>query len=184
VTLGILAGGRGTRLGGRDKAWLARAGEPQVMRIARQFGAHCSGILVSANRNAGRLAELGLQVVADRIPDVGPLGGLDALAAACSTPWLFTIPVDVVDAGECLLRTLVGAGPDGAVADDVDGVQPLIALYPVDSLRVAVAQSIATGDFSVHAMQERLQLPRVRFAGQRFGNLNTPADLQAAGFDP
>jgi len=37
VTLGILAGGRASRLGGRDKAWLQRDGVPQVLRIARRF---------------------------------------------------------------------------------------------------------------------------------------------------
>ena len=51
VTLGILAGGRATRLGGRDKAWLTRGGVPQVLRIARRFGAECSAVCVSANRD-------------------------------------------------------------------------------------------------------------------------------------
>ena len=37
LTLGILAGGRGSRLGGRDKAWLQRGGIPQVLRIAQRF---------------------------------------------------------------------------------------------------------------------------------------------------
>jgi len=31
VTLGLLAGGRATRLGGVDKAWLLRDGEPQAI---------------------------------------------------------------------------------------------------------------------------------------------------------
>ena len=34
TTLGILAGGRATRLGGTDKAWLRRDGVPQVVRIS------------------------------------------------------------------------------------------------------------------------------------------------------
>ena len=31
VTLGLIAGGSATRLGGLDKAWLARGGVPQVL---------------------------------------------------------------------------------------------------------------------------------------------------------
>ena len=31
-------------------------------------------------------------------------------------------------------------------------------------------------------MQQRMALARVRFAGLRFGNLNTPADLRLAGY--
>lgn len=184
VTLGILAGGRATRLGGRDKAWLQRDGVPQVLRIAGWAGNGCHAVLVSANAGAQRLAASGLQAIPDRIADAGPLGGLDALAAACVTPWLFTLPVDVVGASDCLLHALLQAGTAGAVAEDDDGLQPLVALYSVDALRGATAEAIAAGDYSVRAMQQALHLPRVRFPGLRFGNLNTPADLHAAGIDP
>src|SRR5690606_21523699 len=153
ATLGILAGGRATRLGGRDKAWLQRGGVPQVLRIARRFAGECGSVLVSANRDLPRYAAHDLDAVADRISDAGPLGGLDALAAACATPWLFTVPVDIVDANDCLLRTLAQAGGDGAVAEDDDGLQPLVALYRVAALREAAAAAIALGDYSVQAMQ-------------------------------
>lgn len=184
VTLGILAGGRATRLGGRDKAWLQRGGVPQVLRIARRFDKDCVATLVSANAGLQRLAGAGLRAIPDRLADAGPLGGIDALAAACATPWLFTIPVDVLDADGGLLGTLARAGGNGAVAEDDDGLQPLVALYRVAPLREGVARAIATVDYSVQAMQQRLRLPHVRFAGMRIGNLNTPADLLAAGFDP
>ena len=182
LTLGILAGGRATRLGGRDKAWLQRDGVPQVVRIARRLDAECGAVLVSANRDLSRYAEHGLRAVADEVADIGPLGGIDMLCAHCETPWLLTMPVDIVDANDCLLRTLANAGDDGAVADDGDGLQPLVALYRVEALREAVAAAIAARDFSVQAMQQRMALARVRFAGLRFGNLNTPADLRLAGY--
>ena len=182
LTLGILAGGRATRLGGRDKAWLQRDGVPQVVRIARRFDAECGAVLVSANRDLSRYAEHGLRAVADEVADIGPLGGIDMLCAHCETPWLLTMPVDIVDANDCLLRTLANAGDDGAVADDGDGLQPLVALYRVEALREAVAAAIAARDFSVQAMQQRMGLARVRFAGLHFGNLNTSADLRLAGY--
>lgn len=183
VTLGILAGGQGRRLGGRDKAWLLRNGEPQVLRIARQFERECAAVLVSANRDPHRYAEHGLAALEDRIAGIGPLGGLHALASACATPWLLTMPVDVVNTNDCLLRTLASAGGDGAAAVDDDGLQPLIALYRRDALRVAVAAAIEANDFSVRAMQARMALSPVAFHGVRFGNLNTPDDLQQAGYD-
>ena len=181
LTLGILAGGRATRLGGRDKAWLQRDGVPQVVRIARRFDAECGAVLVSANRDLSRYAEHGLRAVADEVADIGPLGGIDMLCAHCETPWLLTMPVDIVDANACLLRTLANAGDDGAVADDGDGLQPLVALYRVEALRAALAAALADGEYSVRALQASLALPVVTFDGLRFGNLNTPADLLAAG---
>lgn len=182
VTLGILAGGRGSRLGGRDKAWLQRDGIAQVLRIARRFGGECATTLVSANRDLPRYTTHGLATVEDRIAEIGPLGGLDALASACETPWLLTIPVDVVDTNDCLLRTLASADREGAVAEDDDGLQPLIALYRVQLLRDAVHAAIATDEFSIQAMQARIPLPHMRFSGFRFGNLNTPEDLHLAGY--
>lgn len=183
VTLGLLAGGRASRLGGRDKAWLQRAGVPQVIRLARRFEAECGALLVSANANFERYAEHGLPVVTDRVAGIGPMSGLQALADACTTPWLLTLPVDLIGTNECLLRTLAMAGEAGAVAEDDDGLQPLVALYRVEMLRTGLAAALAAGEHAIQAMQARLVLPRVRFSGLRFGNINTPEDLHAAGID-
>ena len=183
VTLGILAGGRATRLGGRDKAWLQRGGVPQVIRLVRRFDAECGHVLVSANAHLDRYAERGLDAVTDHVSGVGPIAGLHSLAEACTTPWLLTLPVDVIGTNECLLRTLVKAGDPGAVAEDDDGLQPLAALYRVESLRVAIDAALSASEHAVQALQARIGLARVRFAGVRFGNLNTPEELQAAGFD-
>ena len=182
ITLGILAGGRATRLGGCDKAWLERDGVPQVLRVARRFAGEVSGVLVSANRPDARYQLHGLTVVADRITGVGPLGGLDALAAACATPWLLTIPVDLVGVNECLVPTLIAsAGDSGAFARDDDGLQPLVALWRVEQLLRAVPQALKAGEYAMQALQARMDMACVRFTGVRFGNLNTPADLVAAG---
>jgi molybdenum cofactor guanylyltransferase len=183
VTLGILAGGRGTRLGGVDKAWLERNGEPQVLRLARRFDGEVDQVLVSANTGVGRYARHGLKVVADRIAGSGPLGGLEALASACATPWLLTVPVDVVGVNDCLLRRLrAAAGGGGAHAWDEEGPQPLVALWDRDRLRTAAAEALAAGELAVHALQARLEMTCVRLPGVRFGNLNTPGDLAAHGF--
>ena len=183
ISLGILAGGRANRLGGIDKAWLERDGVPQIVRFVHRFAAETRCVLVSANRGIERYAAHGLSAVADRIPGAGPLGGFDALAQACATPWLLTLPVDLVGVNECLLPTLVaGAAGNGAFCEDDDGPQPLVALWRVQAARAATRAALADGDLAVHALQTRLGMACVRFNGVRFGNLNTPADLAAAGF--
>ena len=182
ITLGILAGGLATRLGGIDKAWLERDGLPQVLRIARRFTAHVGRVVVSANRDASRYAGPGLQAIADRRAGAGPLGGLEALAHACSTTWLLTVPVDLIDVNDCLLPSLHAATVgNGAFAEDDDGLQPLVALWRADALRSASSEAIDAQDLAIHALQRRLDMARVRFTGVRFGNLNTAEDLEAAG---
>jgi molybdenum cofactor guanylyltransferase len=185
ITLGLLAGGRATRLGGADKAWLERDGVPQVLRLSRRFAGEVAMVLVSANRALARYDAHGLGTVTDVAVDAGPIGGIDALARACRTPWLLTVPVDLIGVNECLLASLASASADrGAFAADDDGPQPLVALWPVDALRKVAPAAIASNELSVQALQQALRMTEVRFAGVRFGNLNTPADLAAAGIDP
>ena len=186
LTLGLLAGGRASRLGGRDKAWLERDGQPQVMRLQHAFAPRVARVLVSANAALDRYAAHGLATVQDRIPDAGPLSGLDALVAATTTPWLLTVPVDLVHVDTRLLPMLVLlAGDTGAYAIDDDGVQPLVALWPVARARPAIDAAFARGDYAIRGLQQALGMQAVRLDGVRFGNLNTPDDLIDAGIaDP
>ena len=43
--------------------------------------------------------------------------------------------------------------------------------------------ALAANEIAVHALQARIGMAGVRFAGFRFGNLNTPGDLDAAGIE-
>ncbi len=180
VTLGILAGGRASRLDGRDKAWLQRDGQPLVLALSAPLAAAFDAVLVSANRNQERYLAHGLRVVHDREADVGPMAGLDALADACRTPWLLTLPVDMLRVPELLLEQL-SAVSGGAWLHDDDGAQPLVALWPVAALRNAAGAAIAGRNRAVHALQARMGMQAVTIPGIGVGNLNTPADLAAAG---
>jgi len=130
------------------------------------------------------------------VPDQGPLGGLEALAAACTTPWLLTVPVDLVFVNDGLVPTLSSsAGETGASVEDEDGPQPLVALWNVAALRTALPSEAAVipakaavipakagiHDLSVQGLQARLHMPRIRLPGVRLGNLNTFDDLANAG---
>ncbi len=181
-TLGIIAGGRALRLGGCDKAWLEREGTPLVLALHARLSPDAESVLVSANRNIARYLSHGLHAIQDRVADIGPLGGLEALAAACQTPWLLTLPVDVANVDCSLVDTLRAAtGNAGAFAEDDDGPQPLIALWRIDALRAACTRAIASNNYAIHALQATLGMLPIRFDGVRFGNLNTLGDLAAAG---
>ncbi|HEV2606984.1 MAG TPA: NTP transferase domain-containing protein [Xanthomonadaceae bacterium] len=180
ITLGILAGGRAARLGGSDKAWALYRGETLIERTLLAVGDAFATRLVSANRKIDRYAALGLRVVIDRAADFpGPLAGLDALLAICATPLLLTVPVDLLAIPHDLVARLHAAGEGGAVAQDASGLQPLIALWPVERARIAVAQALAGGERAAHRVVAQLDLPVVHFEGADFGNLNTPDDFLA-----
>jgi len=193
VTLGILAGGRAQRLGGCDKAWLQRDGQALVQRLAQALTPSVAAVLVSANRDLPRYAAAGLHALPDRIAappgaerSLGPIAGLDALSAACATPWLLTLPVDLCRLPSALLDRLIAASGDGdgAYAEDDDGEQPLVALYRVSRLRPALAAALEAGRYAPRALQLQLALACMPLPGLRLGNLNTPQDLRAAGILP
>lgn len=181
LTLGFLAGGRATRLGGVDKAWVGYHGQALIERAlsALQVQHPWAARLVSANRADARYAMLGLTVVPDRVAGFpGPLAGIDALLAACATPWLLTLPVDLRTIPPDLVASLQAAGEGGAVAHDADGRQPLVALWPVQRARQAIAAALARSDGAVHRVATELGLEVVAFPAVAFGNFNTPQDLQ------
>ena len=180
ITLGIIAGGRATRLGGVDKAWAIYNEQPLVERTLRAMGDGFAARLVSANRHSDRYSAVGLQAIPDRVAGFpGPLAGLDALLLACTAPWLLTVPVDLRDIPVDLVARMQAAGDGGAVAVDAGGLQPLIALWPVARARTAAAAALARGDGAVHRVVKELGLSIVRFDDADFGNLNTPGDFLA-----
>ena len=183
LTLGLLAGGGAMRLGGLDKAWLERDGVPQVLRWRNRFANEVGTVLVSANRDPDRYAAAGLCALPDEVEGaIGPLAGLLTLLHHCATPWLLTLPVDLVGVNDCLVPTLCAErGPAGAFAHDDDGPQPLVALWNRAAAQAAAGEALASGETAIHALQSRLRMPAVRFNGVRFGNLNTFEDLRAAG---
>jgi molybdopterin-guanine dinucleotide biosynthesis protein A len=138
LTGAVLTGGRSRRMG-RDKALVAVDGTPMVQRAAAALVAAGASPVVCIGGDAGALAALGLVVVPDRWPGLGPLGGLATalasalvtrpgpgrvLVAACDQPWL----------DPAVLRRLVDAADASPVAAVVvfDGGgrrQPLPGVY-------------------------------------------------------
>ena len=182
VSLGILAGGRGSRLGGADKAFLQWQSRDLLEHALQCIGSGFAEVLVSHNRqdDPRRRAyeQQGLRFVADGVAaGQGPLAGLDALLHAAAGDWLLTLPVDLADPSGVPVDTLLEAG--GAVLRDADGLQPLVALWPVPRTRVAVRAALAAGERSVQALAAMLQLRMIDIAPRMLGNLNTPGDFAA-----
>lgn len=71
----ILAGGRGRRMGGRDKALLKLGGQTLLDRVAARLAPQVAGLAVSSNSDPALLP--GLKVLPDETPDLaGPLAGV------------------------------------------------------------------------------------------------------------
>lgn len=180
ITLGILAGGRGQRLGGRDKAWVQHYGKTLLQHSLSAFPGGFAAKLVSARQPDARFAKLGLQPVFDLRADFpGPLAALEALAGACATPWLLTTAVDMQRIPDGLVEALrSGAARDGVVVKDASGLQPLLALWRTAALRPAVTRLLDAGEGAAHRLVASLDMARLDISPRLIANLNSPDDLQ------
>ena len=194
ITAVILAGGAGTRVGGRDKGLIEHEGLPLVEHVRRRLAPQVTSVWISANRNLERYSQYGERVLPDerevhagprqgellgrveRGLHAGPLAGIATALAACESEFLLTVPVDSLEFPDDLARRLLEAMDSAevsiAVANDGAQRQPLFALYRRE-LAPAARGAARSEDNGVWRFQDRHGAREVAFEGARFENLNT-----------
>jgi molybdopterin-guanine dinucleotide biosynthesis protein A len=182
LTAAILAGGAGSRLGGRDKGLEPLHGKPLIEHVIGALR-DVDALLIVANRNHDAYARHAL-TIADATGDRhGPLAGIAVACAACETPWLLTVPVECpeppADLAERLLQAALAGTAAAVVAHDGATRQPLFALYRRE-LADSAAQAACIGQ-GVWAWQDAIGARELDFSDrqQQFHNLNTPDDFAA-----
>jgi molybdopterin-guanine dinucleotide biosynthesis protein A len=80
----VLAGGAGRRIGG-DKAWRRLADGPLIRHAIDRVRGQVGTLVVNGPPDDARLAALGLPVLPDTAPEIGPLGGISAALNAAPT---------------------------------------------------------------------------------------------------
>ncbi|HMM75706.1 MAG TPA: molybdenum cofactor guanylyltransferase MobA [Gammaproteobacteria bacterium] len=181
----VLAGGQGSRLGGRDKGLVEIAGRPLIAHVLARFAPQVDAVLISANRHREIYAGYGHPVIADLHSEHhGPLAGLASGLAHCRTPLLALVPCDAPFLPEDLVGRLYAAldlhAAEIAIAEAGGEAQPTFALLRA-SLAASAAASLAAGERGLMAWHRRHRLAVVPYAdAAAFRNLNTPEDCAAA----
>ena len=111
----VLAGGRGSRMGGVDKGLQLHLGMPLALHALLKLQRQVGQAMINANRNLAAYEAMGVPVRPDPIADYpGPLAGLLAGLEHCKTPWLVTVPCDTPAFPDDLVERLGAA----AIAND------------------------------------------------------------------
>ncbi|KTT13214.1 molybdopterin-guanine dinucleotide biosynthesis protein A [Pseudomonas oryzihabitans] len=179
----ILAGGRGQRMGGRDKGLVEWQGQPLVAHVQRAVRALTDDLVISCNRNAERYAQWADQIVADEEPDYpGPLAGILAGLAASRHAWVLLLPCDAPRLDAALAQQLLVAAQasQGPVMARQGGYwQPLFTALP-RHLLPALRSAWAQGERSPRGALLPLGLTAVDFAEDdpRLDNFNDPTALE------
>ena len=134
----VLAGGRGSRMGGVDKGLQNFNGVALALSTLMRLQPQVGELMVNANRNLGAYEAMGAPVWPDTLPDhPGPLAGFLTGLERCETPYLMTVPCDSPLFPDDLVRRLAdaleAAGAEIAMAAtrEIAGGQERLQVQPV-----------------------------------------------------
>ena len=183
----ILAGGRGSRMGGVDKGLQAHLGMPLAMHALLRLSPQVGEVMINANRNLAAYESMGAPVWPDALPDYpGPLAGFLAGLEHCATPYLATVPCDSPHFPEDLVARLAERldADDAEIAIAATREDGELRLQPVFCLmKSMVLESLVEfttgGRRKIDAWTATLRHVAVEFedAGAFF-NANTVAELR------
>lgn len=166
---------------GEDKALVRIDGVAMARRVATALTTAAVSDVVLVG-GGDRHRALGFEVVADRYPDEGPLGGvLTALDTACRRGHggVFVAACDLPNIGAGSIGLIIDTWRDHAetcVVARSDRSQPLCALWD-RSARDVVEETFASGERAVHAVLARLPVVHVDVGDDELLNVNRPSDL-------
>ncbi len=183
----ILAGGRGSRMGGVDKGLQNHQGVPLAMHALLRLTPQVGELMINANRNLAAYESMGVPVWPDPIQDFpGPLAGLMAGLERCETPYLVTVPCDTpnfpADLVERLAAALEAEEADIAMAatteDGQRRTQPVFCLLKTSLMEDLVA-FLHAGERKIDRWTARHRCAIVEFDdAAAFFNANTMDELQ------
>ena len=193
----ILAGGRGSRMGGVDKGLQNFNGIPLALHTLMRLGPQVQSVMINANRNLSAYESFGSAVWPDASADfAGPLSGFLVGLERAETPYVLTVPCDTprlpLDLAERLSQALVREDADIAMAaateTDEHGhaevrTQPVFCLIKIE-LSESLVKFTHSGGRKIDAWTAQHKTVVVPFNAEgddplAFANVNTLTDLQA-----
>jgi molybdopterin-guanine dinucleotide biosynthesis protein A len=179
ATLIVLAGGESSRMGS-DKSFLEVGGKWMIQHIIDALAPHFEQVLISATE-PGSYRSLEAVVVPDRVPGLGPLGGLLTALETSRHDLNLAVACDIPNADPALVERLLWAadGVDAVVPKLGGETEPLFTVYR-RSMIPAARELLAGGDRRTRSLFERGRVSYFELdEAERLLNLNTKAEYEA-----
>jgi molybdenum cofactor guanylyltransferase len=179
----ILAGGRGSRMGGKDKGLLKVADQTLVEIISAALVSQCHSVLINANRNLSEYEKLGYPVIEDELTDFqGPLAGMLTGLKNIHTEWMITLPCDGPNISKNYIKKMSTNLKDDtliSMASANSRIQP-VHLLMHRSVIHSLEKYLSSGDRKIDrwVTQQPHQIIDFSNDAEMFNNLNTPEDLK------
>ncbi len=179
----IIAGGRGSRLGGQDKGFIRLHDRTLIEQIIEQISPQVKRLIINANRNLEQYRQLGLPVIEDDLPGFqGPLAGILTALHQVSTDFIITLPCDAPqltsDYVIRMIKSLADSNAEIAVAHDGQRMQQMYALIPT-SLAAKLEEFLRGDQHAIKHWFAEHELVSTDFSDipTMFTNINTREDL-------
>ena len=179
----ILAGGKGSRMGGVDKGLQAFRGKRLVDHVYERLAPQVGGIIINANQNQEEYRSFGVRVVSDAIGGfAGPLAGFHAGLSVSKRPFLASVPCDSPFLPEDLIARLYArideTGAELAVAKTGNQPHPVFSLMRRGVLD-HLSDFLKGGGRKIDAWYATLNVVEVAFDDEpeAFSNINTLEEL-------
>lgn len=181
VTGVVLAGGRGSRMGGQDKGLILLDGLPLYKHVLRRLSPQVHEIAICANRNLKEYQSAGIRVLSDTLPDFpGPLAGMLSAMQNLESEWFLFCPCDTPNIPTNLATRLWHEhGHSPAVwVNDGERDHPTIVLLRAE-LVSPLEDYLRSGERRVMSFFRDVGGHAVvmKDSASNFTNVNTPEDL-------
>lgn len=192
----IIAGGRSTRFGERDKAVADLAGTPMIRRVADRIAGVTDELVVNCRDDQREVIARALEgadhepfFALDENPDAGPMAGIATGLAAVEAEYAFVVACDMpfVDPAFCAYLFERASGHDAAVPRPDEWFQTTQAVYRADPMAAACEDALERGESKI--IEPLFELDYVvvdrdaieaRTALDTFENVNTREEFEAA----
>ena len=187
----ILAGGKGRRMGGKDKALIPLLDRPLLSYVLESISGHVAPIALNINTNLDKFSEFGYEIIEDPIKGhLGPLAGILASlnwARRLNQKWVMTLPCDTPFLPKNIVKEMIKLknkelDVDLVVAQSKGYNHPVIALWKSD-LNLKLEKALNEGIRKIDIFTSSLKVAYVDFDKinndnfDPFTNLNSPLDL-------
>ena len=187
----ILAGGKGRRMGGKEKALVPLLDRPLLSYVLESISGQVAPIALNINTSLDKFNKFGYQIIEDPIKGhLGPLAGILASlnwAHTLNHEWVLTLPCDTPFLPKNLVEEMIKVKSndlslDLVIARSKGYNHPVIALWKSElksKLRIALEEGVRKIDL----FTANLKIGYVDFDSRKniqfdpFTNLNSPLDL-------
>jgi len=176
----ILAGGKSSRMG-QDKSLMRLEGQTLIERIVQQLQPILDDVVIGAN-DPENFRFLKRKVIADHVPDQGPLMGIVSCLSESRFDLNFVTGCDIPEINQGVIEKMITEAPgfDVVMPRAGDGcIEPLFAIYRRSVLEPARA-TLSEGKRRIRDLLPRIRAKYVEMPeGDWYRNLNTMEDYEA-----